>query len=222
VDSKEEQQTQVMDIIVRSIGKRLPTEKILAEKLGISRPAVREILKGFEANGIISVTKGSGRYVQTPDVSGSIVDGWTVLLKIEPGLLSDLLEVRSTVELGFLTIAVESLEIKDLMKMRDLVERMKALASMGESFIEEDKEFHNILFSRVGNVLLDQLLRAFWGLFEKIGDDTVLKSVDLIMSAQIHERLLQAIGSRNLVLSKKLLEEQFLDIENRLRKIEGK
>ncbi len=222
MDSKEEQQMQVMDIIVRSVGKRLPTEKNFAEKLGISRPAVREILKGFEANGIISSTKGSGRYVQTPDVSGSIVDGWTVLLKIEPGLLSDLLEVRSTVELGFLEMAIESLKIKDLMKMRDLVERMKVLASLEENFIDEDKEFHNLLFSRVGNVLLDQLLRAFWALFERIGDDSVLKSVDLVTSAQIHEKLLQAISSKNLELSRKLMEEQFLDIENRLKKIKGR
>jgi GntR family transcriptional regulator len=50
-------------------GARLPTERQLAETLGISRPTVRQALELLESDGLIERRQGSGTYVAEPRVS---------------------------------------------------------------------------------------------------------------------------------------------------------
>ena len=48
------------------VGARLPPERDLALKLGVSRPSVREALIALEVEGWVEVRMGSGVYVQSP------------------------------------------------------------------------------------------------------------------------------------------------------------
>ena len=41
-------------------GDRLPTERVMAEQLGISRGTLREAFRILEANGIVEVTQEAG------------------------------------------------------------------------------------------------------------------------------------------------------------------
>ena len=50
-------------------GDKLPTERALSQKLGVSRTSLREALQNLEANGIIHVRHGSGIYVDIYDDS---------------------------------------------------------------------------------------------------------------------------------------------------------
>ncbi|WP_323115620.1 FadR/GntR family transcriptional regulator [Klebsiella variicola] len=63
--------TLIIDALTRYIaqsgiqpGCRLPPERVLAEKLGVSRNTVREALKRWEALGIILCKKGSGTFLK--------------------------------------------------------------------------------------------------------------------------------------------------------------
>ena len=44
-------------------GDRFPAERALAEKLGVSRPTIREAMIALEISGIIEIRTGSGIYV---------------------------------------------------------------------------------------------------------------------------------------------------------------
>ena len=44
------------------VGSKLPTEREMAETLGMSRPSIREALKSMENIGLIESQQGSGRY----------------------------------------------------------------------------------------------------------------------------------------------------------------
>ena len=43
-------------------GERLPSERILADKLGVSRPTIREAMIALEISGVIEIRTGSGIY----------------------------------------------------------------------------------------------------------------------------------------------------------------
>ena len=45
-------------------GERLPSERMLCDRLKVSRPTVREALKRWEALGIVEMRKGSGVYLR--------------------------------------------------------------------------------------------------------------------------------------------------------------
>jgi DNA-binding FadR family transcriptional regulator len=65
---------QVADSIRRQIqsgamppGSRLPSEKLLAQQLGVSRPTVREAMIALEIAGLVEIRTGSGSYVRHRD-----------------------------------------------------------------------------------------------------------------------------------------------------------
>src|ERR1700679_1263002 len=50
---------------------RLPSERELAQTLGVSRPSVREALVALELEGRVEIRMGSGVYICAPSASGS-------------------------------------------------------------------------------------------------------------------------------------------------------
>ena len=63
---------QIELLILRGIlrpGERLPAERDLAEKLGVSRPSLREAVAELQERGLLSTKAGAGIYVA--DVLGS-------------------------------------------------------------------------------------------------------------------------------------------------------
>src|SRR5215475_9393917 len=58
-----DQLRQLIDDGEYPVGSRLPTERELAEKLGVSRPTVREALVALEVEGRLRIKVGSGIYV---------------------------------------------------------------------------------------------------------------------------------------------------------------
>lgn len=207
---------QIIEIIVDCLteDKILPSEKELVERLGVSRSGLRELLAGFEESGIFVTTQGKGREVQLPDISYSITGGWSILLRARPESLMELLNVRCVLEKGFIPEVIETLKVEDLQMMRDLVERMLAKAKRKEIFTEEDRLFHNIMYSRINNLVLDQLLKAFWDLFGQTAH--LQRSDNLIKGAELHKDLYQAIMVKDCKEAERLVEMQFDDVRRRL------
>ncbi|KAB8126070.1 FadR family transcriptional regulator [Gracilibacillus oryzae] len=215
-DKKKKIKDKMLDIIIDclSTGRSFPSENELTEILGISRPTLRELLIEFKASGIIVSAQGKGREVQLPNVSSSITDGWNILLKARPNTLLELLEVRLVLEKGFLPVVIQSLKLEDLQVMRDLVNRMEAKAIEEKVFKEEDHLFHRILYSRTDNILLDQLLAAFWDLFDDMSE--FHRSSNLVEAAALHKRLYEAIVTQDLEKAEEFLDLHFKDIRSRL------
>ena len=58
-------------------GDRLPSQRELAEQLGVSRPSLREALTVLETMGLLTVRAGSGVFVARPDTrAGFVLDGF--------------------------------------------------------------------------------------------------------------------------------------------------
>jgi len=206
----------ILEKIVGSLqsGEKLPTEKQMAEEFGVSRTMIREALSAFEANGIVIAQQGSGRYVQMPDVSGQIAEGWNILIRSRPELLLELLEIRAVLEIGYLPKAIDRLELHHIQKLKQLVEEMVNKSERNEDFVNEDKEFHRLLFSSTDNILLEQLLKAFWDLYEE--SNATRNHQDLRKIAENHSQMLEAIVRRNAEQAIVLMKGQFEDARYRI------
>jgi len=202
----------ILEKIVRSLksGEKLPSEKQLASEFGVSRAAIREAFSAFEASGVVVALQGSGRYVQMPDVSGQITDGWTILIRAKPELLLELLEIRVVLEIGFLPKAIDRLSLDHIAKLKQLVETMLEKSAKGENYVREDREFHRILFASTGNPLLGQLLKAFWDLYEQ--SNIVKDHANLQAVARTHQQMLEAIVRKNVDQAISLMNQQFADV----------
>lgn len=80
-----------------AVGERLPSERDLADELGISRTVLRESLSSLESLGYLEARVGQGRFVADPDGWGSqrLIDDW---LRRHQSELRDLIELRAVIE----------------------------------------------------------------------------------------------------------------------------
>jgi DNA-binding FadR family transcriptional regulator len=152
-------------------GDPLPTETELMEDLGVSRNSVREALKGLQALDIVEVRHGYGTYVGQLSLN-PLADGLTFrTLQGSEGdvhALSEILEVREVLEAGLIRRVAATIPDDDLTALEAVVRRMDARARAGDSFADEDREFHEILYRSLGNALVPQLLGVFWNVFDRV------------------------------------------------------
>jgi len=117
-------------------------------------------------------------------------------------------------ELGFLPRAIDRLELHTIQKLKQLVDDMLRKSEQSEDFVHEDKEFHRLLFSGTDNILLEQLLKAFWDLYEE--SNATRNHQDLRQIAEVHRQLLEAIVRKNAEQAANLMKQQFEDARFRI------
>lgn len=198
-------------IIIESIksGEKLPTEKEMTERLGISRSVLRDALSVYEASGVIVSKQGSGRYAQMPNIGSQIINIWSMFINEDPSLLLELHQIRSILEIYSLPEAIHKISFEQLQELNFHVSEMKRKVSLGQSFEDNDREFHRILFASTHNGLLEQLMSAFWDLSTEAKLYTYRE--DLYLQANQHQEILDAIVRKDTDLAVELMKQQTED-----------
>jgi DNA-binding FadR family transcriptional regulator len=128
-------------------GDRLPTERELADQLGISRPTVREALIALEVEGRIRIRVGSGIYVTDPPPSEIHLVG-TAEGPFE------LLRAREFIEGAIAAEAALHVTQADIDAMDDVLARMESTRHPTKSTLDLDREFHTTVAAILGNAVL--------------------------------------------------------------------
>jgi DNA-binding FadR family transcriptional regulator len=168
-------QDELMDLILQrqlQPGDLLPTEPELVEELGVSRNSVREALKALQALDIVEIRHGYGTYVGRlsldPLTNGLTFRTLQGISGNDIRAIGEILEVREVLEDGLIRRVATSIPDEDLAALGDVVKAMTAKARAGETFPDEDREFHDILYRSLDNQFIGQLLRAFWTVFNRV------------------------------------------------------
>jgi DNA-binding FadR family transcriptional regulator len=119
-------------------GTRLPSERELAEQLGISRSTLRQAITTLVQSGHLTSIRGRGGgtfVVQEPPLAegspaGPVREDW-----------HEVLDLRQAIEVGAVTLAAERADDDDVELMRDCVERM-AVAEEFDAYRRADVRFH--------------------------------------------------------------------------------
>lgn len=139
-------------------GDRLPSERQLAEMLGIGRAAVREALKSLAFLGLIEVRQGAGSYVREPDseLLPQIIE-WGMLLGERK--VMDLIEARSYIETAVASLAAERHDEDDLRTIERHLNAMSDATTTSE-FVDADIAFHLALADAARNSVFSDILSS--------------------------------------------------------------
>lgn len=118
---------------------RLPSERELAQALGISRPALREALKTLQDLGVIEVRRGDGAYLSSLE-------------------FDDLLEVRERLEPLAAQLAAAGRNAEHVHGLRDAVAQMETSLDDPVAFGAANEQVHRILADASGNLVLRRTL----------------------------------------------------------------
>jgi DNA-binding FadR family transcriptional regulator len=137
----------------RNEGDFLPPEGQLMESLGISRPTLREAFRILEAEGLISVVRGSrtGAKVHKPSVD--LVARYAgYVLESQRTTMADLYQARLAIEPSVVRWLTAERGGPAIDKLRDLLREMERLTETDryEEFIDHVEVFHQQLVASTG------------------------------------------------------------------------
>lgn len=180
-------------------GARLPSERDLAQELGVSRPSLREALIALEIEGTVEIRGGSGIYLaaeapRTPDIP--------VILGESP---SELMQARSMVEGGAVLLAASRMSEETLSALRDILVEMERAVTAGRDPLEQDKAFHLLIARQTGNSVIESIVA---GLFEERHNPIAKRLQDRFGTGQSwslaleeHQAILDALSARDPLLA---------------------
>jgi GntR family transcriptional repressor for pyruvate dehydrogenase complex len=144
-------------------GERLPSERDLCERFGVSRVTVREALRILEAGGLVTVKVGArgGAYITTPSsdrIGRGIEDYLTMSPSITP---AEVTEARLVLELGIVPIVCERATEEDIAGLLALCDEADAAIAEGTYTMEMSAEFHIRVARLAHNGAIEMLLGPF-------------------------------------------------------------
>lgn len=155
----------IKDLIITgefAAGSRLPRERDLAERLGLSRNSLREAVRALTLIGVLDTRVGDGTYVTSLDADtlltgmgfvGDLLDGATLL---------EVHEVRRILEPVATGLAATRLTEDDFVALEACLEQMERAGST-QAFIDADTEFHRIIVTASGNATLASIIQNLSG-----------------------------------------------------------
>lgn len=162
---------QIEDLILRGIlrpGERLPAERDLAERLGVSRPSLREAVSDLSDRGLLTSKAGSGIYVA--DVLGSAFSPALVqLIAGHDRAVFDYLSFRADLEGLAARRAAELASDTDLAVVNAVFTRMEALHLKRDPSAEAqaDAEFHLAIIEASHNIVMLHMMRSMFDLLRE-------------------------------------------------------
>ncbi|KMK74806.1 FadR/GntR family transcriptional regulator [Alkalihalobacillus pseudalcaliphilus] len=132
-----------------SSGDKLPSERVLSERLGVGRSSVREALRALELLDLIETKRGEGTFLSA---SGShrLVDIILLYMLKDDQARQDLGETRLLIELDAVRLAVDRISEADFFKLEDIYQQQ--FKNPHETDL--DHHFHKILVTASNNKLL--------------------------------------------------------------------
>ena len=148
------------------IGSRLPAERALADRLGVSRASVREGLRILEAMGVVRTGRGSGPEsgaIITGNASTGITAAFRLHLASRSLPVADLVETRRLLETWALAEAARRPGAEHLRHAGRLLHDMKAPGLTAEQFLLLDADFHVALVQAAGNQVVAAIMTSLRG-----------------------------------------------------------
>lgn len=154
-------------------GDRLPPERVLTERFGVSRTVIREAIHALTAKNLIEAQPGARAVVARPNTQ-TIAESLRLLLNLgRPNIeFRELVEVRRTLEAEVAQRSAERRQREDLDALQDALENMRD-AEDADAFTYHDMRFHLLLAEASHNRLYVILLHA---LLELVTDLSLLGS----------------------------------------------
>lgn len=147
-------------------GERLPSERELAERFGVGRGVVREVLSVLEGLRYLERRPNSGIYLNVAPERISLetltlFSGLDLALSTEQ--LAQTMEVRRIIEVQAVILAAQRRTDEDIANIGGIVERFdEAVDNSIESVANLDYEFHMAIFRATHNLVLMQLVSPFY------------------------------------------------------------
>jgi len=177
-------------------GDQLPPERELAETLGVSRPSVREAIRGLAILGVVKSRQGGGAFITNLDAE-ALLGPLQFFLSLEDVNIRELYDARSLIESDVARRAAVNMSESQLDALEAILVAQRGTLADARAFRVSDFAFHEAIWEGCGNAFLRRIgesLNVLGLEFRKRASET--KGV-LEQSLADHHRLVAALRARD-------------------------
>ena len=190
-------------------GDKLPSERMLAEKFGVSRSNLREAIQKLEFYGLLKSRPQSGTFVA--DIGQVALNGMIDdIIRLEDPEFKDLVETRILLELKTCRLAALRRTDEDLKRIEEAIQAYEKKVLNGEDAVQEDLLFHLAIARASGNRTMNNFMLIITPEiitnFEKYH---VCDKNQAFLGIQEHKDIYEAIKAQDPKLAKEKMKTHF-------------
>ncbi len=189
----------ILDMVkagVLKAGDALPPERDLAVSLNVSRPSVREALRGLTVLGVVRTRQGGGAYIS--DLGPETLLGpIQFYLALEDVNIRDLYDARSLIESDVARRAAVNIDDETLNRLEGLLAEQRDTINDPLAFRRSDYEFHELIWIGSRNAFLKRIGESLNVLGLEFRKRASERPETLEQSLRDHRALLDALRARD-------------------------
>ena len=190
-------------------GEKLPSERLLAERINVTRGSIRNAIQKLEYYGILKSMPQSGTFIA--DIGRTAMNGMIdQILTLPTPDFKSLVETRIFLELKIVKFAAARHTEADMAEIEQaqLNYRTKTLA--GEDSVAEDLLFHLAIAKASHNASLQRLMLSITPqIITNFGKYHVCKNNTAISAIEEHEEVVKAIQTKRPELAESKMKDHF-------------
>jgi GntR family transcriptional regulator, transcriptional repressor for pyruvate dehydrogenase complex len=214
----EEVAKQLESLILKKLqpGDKLPAERELAEKLGVSRSSIRDAMRRLHLIGLVEPRQGAGTVVREIS-SETLVSPLSSVIAHKGQLVSELLDFRIMLEPPLAARAAEHASAEQVARMEEILKRQATLLEAGHLAVEEDAEFHYCIAQASGNSVVLKVLDVVMDLLRETRSKSLQTEGRPSKSLAGHKKIFAAIKRRDGAAAEAAMRQHISDVEKIVR-----
>ena len=194
-------------------GDRLPAERSLAQKLGVSRNVVREALRSLASMNVVDIRQGSGAFVSSLDID-SLIAPLEYAVALDQAALEHLAEARLVLEPAIASLAAERATEGDVAALRAIVRDSRVLVDDPDRFVEADVTLHRKIVEIARNPVLGRVIESLGRLIRASHEFTTTSGAIRVQAARDHDRVVETLAARDAAGAAAAMRDHLMHVES--------
>lgn len=181
-------------------GDEMPSERVLMERFGVGRPAIREAMQSLASMGLVNISHGERAKVlqlTAKSIFRQVDLTAKIMLSQSADSLDNLKSTRIFFERGMAREAASKTTDADIADLREIVEHQRRALGNAEEFISADMQFHTRIAQISGNPIFVAVSEAMLAWLKAYHTDMLIWTGKEKFTLVEHEQILDCLAAND-------------------------
>ena len=190
-------------------GDKLPAERLLADRIGVTRGSIRNAIQKMEHYGLVKSMPQSGTFIA--EIGRTALNGMIdQIVSLPTPDFKSLVETRIFLELKIVKFAAARHTQQDLADIEEALANYREKTLLGEDSVAEDLLFHLAIAKASHNTSLNKLILSITPqIITDFGKYHVCKNNTAVSAIEEHQAIVDAIRAKDPARAEEKMKEHF-------------